>query len=127
MGDGRESAGPAVTTLRVAAADVTVVLRAGETMLAALARHGYSHRFGCRRGGCGACKVTLVSGRAHYAAVVCDQVLSGAEQDAGVWLSCRAVPITDVVIGLDLDDRLKCFAPMLAALAQKARLKEHSE
>jgi ferredoxin len=41
---------------------VEVALLDGETILAGLYRSGYAYRTGCRRGGCGICKVDLVSG-----------------------------------------------------------------
>lgn len=82
-------------------------------MLGALRRSGYTHRFGCRRGGCGVCRVTVVSGHARYPTEVSEQVLDPTERTAGVWLSCRSVPVTDVVIELDPGDRLSCYAPLL--------------
>ncbi|GAB2985266.1 2Fe-2S iron-sulfur cluster-binding protein [Amycolatopsis acidiphila] len=103
--------------LRIEPAGVSLRSREDEPMLAALARCGYSHRFGCRRGGCGTCKVELVSGAVRYPAPVPEQVLTAAERAAGVCVSCRAVPVGDVVIRLRRGDRLRCVAPILAALA----------
>ncbi|TVS86191.1 2Fe-2S iron-sulfur cluster-binding protein [Mycobacterium helveticum] len=105
--------------LRIEPAGVAVCSLDGEPILTALARSGHTHRFGCRRGGCGVCKVEVVSGAVRYQARVADQVLSPAERAAGVCLSCRAVPEGDVVIRLRAGDRLRCVAPMLAALACK--------
>jgi ferredoxin len=102
-------------TLAVDGTDVVVQTRAGEPILAALCRHGYAYRFGCRRGGCGVCKVVLVSGEIEYAVRVPAQVLSPAEADAGTCLSCRAVPRTDTVIRLSAGDKIRCVAPFLAA------------
>lgn len=101
-------------TLAVDGTGVCVQTRAGEPILAALCRHGYAYRFGCRRGGCGICKVTLVSGEVDYPVEVPGQVLSDAEAQAGTCLSCRAVPRTDTVIRLGATDRLRCVAPFLA-------------
>lgn len=103
--------------LRIEGAGVVVRSRDGEPILTALARSGHTHRFGCRRGGCGVCKVELVSGGVRYPTQVADQVLSPAERAAGVCLSCRAVPEGDVVIRLREGDRLRCVAPILAALS----------
>jgi len=106
-----------VALLRIEPAGVVVGLLDGEPMLTGLKRSGYTHRFGCRRGGCGICKVELVSGAVRYPVRVADQVLSAAERADGVCLSCRAVPEGDVVIRLGPGDRLRCMAPILAVLA----------
>lgn len=108
-------------TISVANADVTVSAKPGEPILAALARAGYSYRSGCRRGGCGFCKVEIVEGAVGYPVRVADTVLSPAERRDGVCLSCRAVPSTDVVIRLRDDDNLRCVAPLLAALNATTR------
>lgn len=103
-------------TVTVAGTGVAVPARRGEAILAALARHGYSYRFGCRRGGCGVCKVELVEGEVTYPTAVAGTVLDEQEQAEGTCLSCRAVPSTDVLIRLRPDDRLRCVAPLLAGL-----------
>jgi hypothetical protein len=83
-------------------------VRDGETILAAMVRSGFLYRFGCKRGGCGVCKVHIVA--------------------VGVCLSCRAVPLTDVVIELQEGDRLILASPLLRDAAKRAaaREKEHS-
>jgi ferredoxin len=108
--------------LTVDGADVEVVTRNGEAILAALSRHGYAHTFGCRRGGCGVCKVELVRGEVDYPALVSSEVLSDIDQRSGTCLSCRAVPVTDTVIRLLADDKLRCVAPFLAAAARKSTI-----
>lgn len=102
--------------MRIEPAGIMAQSLNGEPILAALRRGGYTHNFGCRRGGCGTCKVELVSGVVRYPVRVADQALTPAERAAGVCLSCRAVPDGDVVIQLRAGDRLRCVAPMLAAL-----------
>ncbi|MEE6176955.1 2Fe-2S iron-sulfur cluster-binding protein [Mycobacterium sp. 050134] len=86
--------------------DVEVEARPGEPILAVLRRKGYTYKFGCRRGGCGVCMVHLVSGQVDYPKAVADTVLSAADRRGGQCLSCRAVPLTDVVIRLGIGDRL---------------------
>lgn len=89
---------------------LSIAVRAGESILAALQRQGYTHAVGCRRGGCGRCKVSLVSGQVGYSATVAPEVLPPAERDE--WcLSCRAEPATDVVVRLRPQDRLTCLIP----------------
>jgi ferredoxin len=78
-----------------------------ETLLRALARAGLRYRVGCKRGGCGVCKVQLKLGEVRYERPVADSVLSDDERVEGVCLSCRAVPLTNVVIELQEGDRLR--------------------
>lgn len=78
-----------------------------ETVLRALGRAGLRYRVGCRRGGCGICKVQLLVGEVRYERPVAANVLTNDEQVAGICLSCRAVPITNIVIELQEGDRLR--------------------
>jgi ferredoxin len=91
--------------------DVHIAVRDGETMLAALARAGFRYRVGCKRGGCGICKVTLAWGEVKYERPIDDQVLTDEERVEGICLSCRAVPITNVVIELQDGDKLRRVLP----------------
>ncbi len=76
-------------------------------MLKALSRAGLRYRVGCKRGGCGICKVQLVLGEVRYERPVADSVLSDDERVEGICLSCRAVPITNIAIELQEGDRLR--------------------
>lgn len=87
--------------------DVELDARAGESIMGTLSRHGFTYRIGCRRGGCGFCKVDLLSGEVEYTKTVSPAVLSADERERGVCLSCRAVPVTDVVIRLSEGDTLR--------------------
>ena len=78
-----------------------------ETLLRAMARAGLRYRVGCKRGGCGICKVQLKLGEVRYERPIADSVLSDDERVEGICLSCRAVPITDIVIELQEGDRLR--------------------
>ena len=55
----------------------------GEAILAALYRNGYAYKVGCRRGGCGVCKVDLVEGEVSYPITVADTVLSDGRAGRG--------------------------------------------
>lgn len=94
-------------TVAVDGHDVELECRPDETIMGSLSRHGFTYRIGCRRGGCGFCKVDLLSGEVEYNKVVSPAVLSEAERDEGVCLSCRAVPVTDVVVRLSKGDKLR--------------------
>src|SRR3954470_11885451 len=78
-----------------------------ETLLRALGRVGLRYRVGCKRGGCGICKVQLLLGEVRYERPIAASVLSDDEWVEGICLSCRAVPLTDVVIELQEGDRLR--------------------
>ncbi len=78
-----------------------------ETVLRALGRAGLKYRVGCKRGGCGICKVHLVLGEIRYERPVADSVLTDDERVQGICLSCRAVPITNIAINLQEGDRLR--------------------
>jgi ferredoxin len=78
-----------------------------ETVLGALSRAGLRYRVGCKRGGCGICKVQLVLGEVRYERPVAESVLSDDERVEGICLSCRAVPITNIAIELQEGDRLR--------------------
>ena len=97
----------------------TIYLRSGETVLDGLYTAGYAYRVGCRRGGCGICKVDLVSGDVTYSRIVADSVLPEEERAQGICLSCRAVPEGDITIELR-DDELRLINPLLRSLNQAA-------
>lgn len=78
-----------------------------ETLLRALARAGLRYRVGCKRGGCGICKVQLVLGEVSYERPIASDVLTDDERVEGLCLSCRAVPLTNIVIELQEGDRLR--------------------
>jgi ferredoxin len=78
-----------------------------ETLLRALAKAGLRYRVGCKHGGCGICKVQLKLGEVSYERPIAESVLSDDERVEGICLSCRAVPITNIVIELQEGDRLR--------------------
>jgi CDP-4-dehydro-6-deoxyglucose reductase len=80
---------------------------AEETLLRALSRAGFRYRVGCKRGGCGICKVQLLLGEVSYERPIATSVLSDDERVEGICLSCRAVPLTNIVIELQEGDRLR--------------------
>lgn len=86
---------------------IRVTMAEDETLLRALSRAGLRYRVGCKRGGCGICKVKLVHGEVRYERPIAQQVLSDDERVEGVCLSCRAVPLTSIAIELQEGDRLR--------------------
>jgi ferredoxin len=92
--------------------DIRIPARDGETVLAALGRAGLRYRIGCKRGGCGICKLQLVLGEVRYEKTVAETVLSDDEKVEGICLSCRAVPITNVIVELQEGDKLRRVFPL---------------
>ena len=89
-----------------------VVARPEETLLAALSRAGLGYRIGCRRGACGVYKLHLLLGEVRYERTIAENVLTDEERVEGICLSCRAVPITNVVIELQEGDKLRRVLPL---------------
>lgn len=106
--------------LRIAGTSIAIETREGEAILPALIRTGYSYKFGCKRGGCGICKLDLAEGEVEYPVTVAESVISQEERET-VALSCRAVPVTDTVIQMNPDNMFKSVAPFFAALLSQTR------
>jgi ferredoxin len=96
-----------MTEVKILPENVRVSAGPADTILGALARAGLRYRVGCKRGGCGICKVQLVLGEVAYERPVAATVLTDDERVDGICLSCRAVPLTDVVFELQEGDRLR--------------------
>jgi len=96
-----------MTDVTILPDEVRVTAAEDETLLRALARAGLRYRVGCKRGGCGICKVQLMLGEVRYERPIAPSVLTDDERVAGICLSCRAVPITNIVIELQEGDRLR--------------------
>lgn len=101
----------------------TFLVEADETVVDGLRRHGLRTRYKCRRGGCGVCRATLISGQITYPSGVCATVLeqdeetSGARPHRDACLPCRAVPESDLVIELGPHDSV---VDVLGAVASGA-------
>ena len=95
-----------------------------ETLLRALGRAGLRYRVGCKRGGCGICKLHLLAGEVRYERPIADSVLTDDERVEGICLSCRAVPLTNVVIELQEGDRLRRVLGFVSS--EHVHRKEHS-
>jgi len=78
----------------------TFTCKSDQTLLAAMERAG--HRLvhiGCRRGGCGVCKVQIVSGDTHRLAMSRAHV-SVEEEKNGFALACCIEPRSDLTLKL---------------------------
>ena len=76
-----------------------VVCDGDETVLSAILRSGAKIMFGCRGGGCGTCKMRLVSGRVEHGRCS-TAVLPENERTEGAFLSCQARPLSDLTVEL---------------------------
>ncbi len=109
-----------MTTLRLLPSDIKLPVHPGESITEAICRNGFTYRYGCRRGGCAACKADLVSGEVTYRSVIADSVLSAQERVDGVVLTCRAHVVSDeVVVRIREANGLKLNVPLLFAAAQR--------
>ena len=80
--------------------------RGDETVLAAILRSGAKVVFGCRGGGCGSCKMRLISGRVDHGRCSV-AVLSHEERGAGAFLSCQARPLSELTVELAAANRYR--------------------
>ena len=78
----------------------------GETVLRAILRSGARVFFGCTGGGCGVCKMRLISGQLDYGRYSV-AVLSEDERREGFFLSCQAKPLSDLTIQLTEANRYR--------------------
>jgi ferredoxin len=70
-----------------------------ETVLTAILRSGASVMFGCRGGGCGTCKMRLISGQVDHGRCSA-AVLLEEERASGWFLSCQARALSDLTVEL---------------------------
>lgn len=106
----------------IPALDEVIYLEPDETLLSGLYKAGYSYTVGCKRGGCGICKVDVLDGDFSYNRPIAETVISADERTDGTCLSCRAVPDSDVTIQMR-DDEARLVNPFLRQINEKARLR----
>ncbi len=87
-------------TIHIQPGGYTLLVKPGETVLAAALREGYYFPHSCRSAICGTCKGVLIEGRVTYG----DEpvfALSDEERENGYALFCLAQPLTDCVIHVE--------------------------
>jgi ferredoxin len=84
----------------------------GETVLGAILRSGVRVYYGCTGGGCGVCKMRLISGHLDYGRYSV-AMLPEAERRQGFFLSCQAKPVSDLTIQLTEANRYRKVASFL--------------
>lgn len=95
----------------------TIMCRPDETVLGAILRGGAKIVFGCRGGGCGSCKMRVISGRVEHGRCSA-AVLTEEEKEKGSFLSCQARPLSDLTVALTA--RNKYRRPMAEWLRGKS-------
>jgi ferredoxin len=90
----------------------TLICGRGETVLSAILRSGARVVVGCTGGGCGVCKMRLISGRLDRGRCSV-AVLSEEEKREGFFLSCQAKPLSDLTIQLTEANRYRKTATFL--------------
>jgi CDP-4-dehydro-6-deoxyglucose reductase, E3 len=100
----RRTAGP--YTISLSPPGDTVVCRPEETVLSAILRSGARVVFGCRGGGCGTCKMRVISGEVEFGRCSA-AVLSKEEKNAGSFLSCQARPLSDLAVELTATNKYR--------------------
>ena len=86
------TAGPGL--MQIAETGASLEIKADETILTALERHGYRAPFSCRAGACGECKLKLLAGTVSPVG----EALSTAERNDGYFLACLARPIGEITL-----------------------------
>ncbi|MDR0990222.1 MAG: 2Fe-2S iron-sulfur cluster binding domain-containing protein [Propionibacteriaceae bacterium] len=107
-----------MTVITLDGTGLALEARPGESLTETFRRAGLMMRDGCLRGGCGMCRVRVVSGTITLSRTVCEQALPLADRDQGLTLACRAVPTSDVTVAIPPDGKLRCVTPLLTALAR---------
>ena len=91
-------------------------VQSGRTVLESALAQGVAYPHDCTVGTCGSCRSKLLSGKVE-AITPFSYSLSREELDAGYILACQALPKSDLVLEVEIDD-----GESLAATAQSAEL-----
>lgn len=103
-----------------------IYLEPDETVLSGLYKAGYAYTVGCRRGGCGICKVDCREGEFGYNRPIAASVISDEERTDGTCLSCRAVPDGDLTIEMR-DGDVRLVNKFLSQINDKARQRAEAQ
>lgn len=82
---------------KVVVRDKEIIVKEQETILNASQRQAGGIFVGCKGGGCGMCKIKVVTGET-VDGISSKTVLSDIEYEQGYRLACQSTPITDLVI-----------------------------
>jgi ferredoxin len=83
-------------TIEMIGSEKTFVCRSDETIMAAAERHNILQlKVGCRGGGCGVCKIKIISGSyemGRMSKAHCNE----QQKTEGIVLACRVKPTSDI-------------------------------
>lgn len=92
-------AGPCLRSIQIGQSGETYLCREAETLLEGMTRLGRRGiPVGCVNGGCGVCKIGILSGRVRQVGEMSRAHVSIEEEARGVCLACRVTPLEDVVV-----------------------------
>jgi ferredoxin len=103
---GRRSSGAGGFTLTLNPVGDAIACGSEDSVLAAILRSGASVAFGCRGGGCGTCKMRLISGHVEHGRCSA-AVLPEEDKQSGWFLSCQARALGDLTIDLTAANRYR--------------------
>jgi len=84
--------------IKIAGYDKHIICQEKEPLLIALARQNVSKvPVGCRNGGCGICKIRVISGEFETGKMSIKHV-SPAEKNINITLACKTFPKSDLTI-----------------------------
>ncbi len=82
--------------IKISGYDRVITSHEGETILEALGRHNFAKvPVGCRRGGCGICKIKIVEGEFETGKMSMAHV-SQEEREENFSLACKTIPRSNV-------------------------------
>jgi ferredoxin len=85
-------------TVHVEGTGVSLCCRSGQSVLGALGEAGLSAiTVGCRGGGCGVCRVHVLSG-SYEAGCMSQAQISDADRQLGIVLACKVFPKSDMYL-----------------------------
>lgn len=92
-------AGPHLRSIHIEQSGETYLCREAETLLEGMTRLGRRGiPVGCVNGGCGVCKIGILSGRVRQVGAMSRAHVSVEEEVRGVCLACRVAPMENVVV-----------------------------
>lgn len=97
-GSGEAVDGGTTYTVSIGGSSRGLICRADQTVIQAMRASGRNDlSYGCQGGGCGACRVKVISGR--YVSLPMSAACADPDQQrAGIVLACRIKPHSDIVL-----------------------------
>jgi len=92
-------ASPCLRSIHIGQSGEAYLCRETETLLEGMTRLGRRGiPVGCVNGGCGVCKISILSGRVRQMGAMSRAHVSVEEEARGVCLACRVAPLEDLAV-----------------------------